>query len=208
MARYCDSVCRICRREALKLFLKGDRCYTDKCAIDRRGYPPGQHGQNRSKPSNYGVQLREKQKIRRMYGMLERQFRNYFHKASRLKGNTGLNLLVLLERRLDNVAYRLGFGASRNDARQLVLHGHIRVNGKRVDLPGYHVKVGDVVSVGEKSRETARVRTALDAVERRGVPAWLELNKETFAGSVRSFPGRDELTMPMQEQLVVELYSK
>ncbi|MFH1018270.1 MAG: 30S ribosomal protein S4 [Pseudomonadota bacterium] len=208
MARYCDSVCRICRREGLKLFLKADRCYTDKCAIDRRGYPPGQHGQSRSKPSNYGTQLREKQKIRKMYGLLERQFRNYFHKASQLKGNTGLNLLVLLERRLDNVAYRLGFGGSRNDSRQLVLHGHIRVNGKRVDLPSFHVKVGDVVSVGEKSRETTRVRTALDAVERRGVPAWLELNKELFQGLVRSYPGREELTMPMQEQLVVELYSK
>jgi small subunit ribosomal protein S4 len=208
VARDCKSVCRICRREGVKLFLKGDRCYTDKCAIDRRGYPPGQHGQNRSKISNYGLQLREKQKIRRLYGLLERQFRHYFSKALKGKSNTGVNLLVMLERRLDNVCYRLGFANSRNDARQLVRHGHVTINGKRVDLPSYQIKVGDVVSVSEKSRASARITTAIAAVERRGVPAWLELQKETFQGTVRGFPAREELTMPMQEQLVVELYSK
>jgi small subunit ribosomal protein S4 len=192
----------------MKLFLKADRCYTDKCAFERRGYAPGMHGQNRSKPTNYGIQLREKQKIRRMYGLLEQQFRNYFRRASRLKGNTGLNLLQLLERRLDNVVYRLGFAGSRNDARQLVRHGHVKVNGRRVNLSNYHVKLGDVVSVGERSRQAQRVLTSLAAVERRGVPAWLELDREKFLGIVKTFPAREELTMPMQEQLVVELYSK
>ncbi len=208
MARYCESVCRICRRESVKLFLKGDRCYTDKCAIDRRGYPPGQHGQERGKASNYGLQLREKQKIRRLYGLLEKQFRRYFHNANRTKGNTGVNLLTLLERRLDNVVYRLGFATSRNEARQLVRHGHVTVNGKRIDIPSYTVAMGEQVSIKEGSRQVARINASLDAVERRGVPAWLELDRQGFAGMVKTLPSREDLTMPMQEQLVVELYSK
>ncbi|HLG20576.1 MAG TPA: 30S ribosomal protein S4 [Bdellovibrionota bacterium] len=208
MARYCESLCRLCRREGAKLFLKGDRCYTDRCAIDRRGYPPGQHGQGRTKFSDYGHQLREKQKIRRIYGLLEAQFRRYFREARRSKGNTGSALLILLERRLDNVVYRMGFGSSRNEARQLVRHGHILVNGKRINLPSYLVKVGESVSVDEASRQITRVNFSLDAVERRGVPAWLELDRKAFQGLVRSMPAREDLTMPMQEQLVVELYSK
>ncbi len=208
MARYAESQCRICRREGFKLFLKGDRCYTDKCAIDRRGYPPGQHGQSRTKLSNYGTQLREKQKIRRLYGLLEKQFRRYFHEATRLKGNTGTNLLVLLEQRLDNVVFRLGMASSRNEARQLVLHGHFQVNGRRVTIPSFSVNVGDAISVCEPSRQMTRINTALDAVQRRGVPAWLELDREKFHGIVRAIPGREELTIPMQEQLVVEFYSK
>ena len=208
MARYRESVCRLCRREGLKLFLKGDRCYTDKCAIDRRGYPPGQHGQGRTKVSNYGTQLREKQKIRRLYGVMEKQFRRYFTEANRQKGNTGTNLLVLLERRLDNVVFRVGFSASRNDARQLVRHGHVRVNGRRVDIPSYLIKVGDTIAVADKGQKSTRVNTALDAVERRGVPSWLELNRDQYSGVIRSMPSREEMTMPMQEQLVVELYSR
>ncbi len=208
MAHIIDSACRLCRRETMKLFLKGDRCYTDKCAIDRRGYPPGQHGQNRSKTSNYGIQLREKQKIRRLYGIHERQFRRYFKEAERVKGVTGTNLLVLLERRLDNVVYRLGFSSSRNEARQLVIHGHVCVNGKRVNFPAYTVSVRDAVTLKESSRQVVRVTASLDAVERRGVPIWLELKRESFAGIIKSLPTREELTMPMQEQLVVELYSK
>lgn len=208
MARDCNSVCRICRREAVKLFLKGDRCYTDKCAIDRRGYPPGQHGQGRGKLSNYGTQLREKQKIRRLYGLHERQFRRYFQMATGLKGNTGTNLLTLLERRLDNVVYRLGFAASRNEARQLVKHGHFQVNGKRVDIPSYLVSVGSIVTALTSIRENAHLNMSLDAVERRGIPAWLELDRKGFTGVVRAVPAREDLTMPMQEQLVVELYSK
>jgi len=208
MARYCESLCRLCRREGVKLFLKGDRCYTDRCAIDRRGYPPGQHGQERAKLSGYGLQLREKQKLRRIYGILEAQFRRYFKEARRVKGNTGTALLVLLERRLDNVVYRLGFASSRNEARQLVRHGHILVNGKRIDLPSYWVNVGESISVGEPSRQVTRINFSLDAVERRGVPAWLELNRPEFTGVIRTLPAREDLTMPMQEQLVVELYSK
>ncbi|MFH1262336.1 MAG: 30S ribosomal protein S4 [Pseudomonadota bacterium] len=203
-----NSACRLCRREMTKLFLKGDRCYTDKCAIDRRGYPPGQHGQSRSKSSNYGIQLREKQKIRRLYGIGEAQFRRYFREADRAKGVTGMNLLVTLERRLDNIVFRLGFSSSRNEARQVVKHGHVLVNGKRVDLPAYAVKAGDVLSVREGSRQNTRVNASLDAVERRGVPAWLELDRANFTGIVRTMPTREELTMPIQEQLVVEFYSK
>ncbi|MBW1981102.1 MAG: 30S ribosomal protein S4 [Deltaproteobacteria bacterium] len=208
MARYTESVCRLCRRENLKLFLKGDRCYSDKCAFERRSYPPGQHGQGRSKFSDYGLQLREKQKVKRMYGMLERQFRNYFHKAERQKGVTGTNLLILLERRLDNVVYRLGFANSRSQARQLVRHNHMLVNGRRVNIPSYLVKVGDIVEVKEKSRAMVPIVEAMEAVARRGVPQWLELDKDTFKGTVKSFPSREELTMPIQEQLIVELYSK
>jgi small subunit ribosomal protein S4 len=208
LARYTGSVCRLCRRENLKLFLKGDRCYSDKCAYDRRSYPPGQHGQGRTKFSDYGIQLREKQKVKRMYGLMERQFRSYFHKAERQRGITGTNLLILLERRLDNVVYRMGFASSRSQARQLVRHKHFLVNGKRVDIPSYLVKTGDMVEVKEKSRTTVPVVEAMEAVARRGVPQWLEVDRENFKGAVKGFPTRDELTMPIQEQLIVELYSK
>ena len=208
MARYTDSVCRICRRENLKLFLKGDRCYSDKCAYERRSYPPGQHGQGRKKFSDYGIQLREKQKVKRMYGLLERQFRFYFHKAERQKGVTGTNLLVLLERRLDNVVYRMGFANSRSQARQLVRHDHFLVNQKKVNIPSYLVSKNDVVEVEEKSRTIVPVVEATEAVARRGVPQWLEMEREQLRGTVKAFPTRDELTMPIQEQLIVELYSK
>ena len=208
MARYTDSVCRICRRENIKLFLKGDRCYSDKCAYERRSYPPGQHGHGRKKFSDYGIQLREKQKVKRMYGLLERQFRFYFSKAERQKGITGTNLLVLLERRLDNVVYRLGFANSRSQARQLVRHNHFFVNGKRVNIPSYLVREHDTVEIKEKSRTIVPIVEAMEAVARRGIPQWLEVEKEKFQGTIRSFPSRDELTMPIQEQLIVELYSK
>lgn len=208
MARYTDSVCRLCRREGLKLFLKGERCYTDKCAIERRSYPPGQHGQGRSKFSEYAVQLREKQKIKRTYGVLEGQFRRYFEKAERSKGITGENLLILLERRLDNMVYRMGFATSRSEARQLVRHGHFRVDGRKVNIPSFLVKVGQTVSIRERSRKVDRIVSALEQAERRGVPEWLEVNKETFSGVVKALPTRAELTMPFNEQLVVELYSK
>jgi len=208
LARYTDSVCRLCRREGLKLFLKGERCYTDKCAIERRNYPPGQHGQGRSKFSEYAVQLREKQKIKRTYGVLEGQFRRYFEKAERSKGITGENLLILLERRLDNMVYRMGFATSRSEARQLVRHGHFRVDGRKVNIPSFLVKIGQTVSIRERSRKVERIVAALDQAERRGVPEWLEINKETFSGLVKAMPTRAELTMPFNEQLVVELYSK
>jgi small subunit ribosomal protein S4 len=208
LARYIDSVCRICRRENLKLYLKGDRCYSDKCAYERRSYPPGQHGQGRKKFSDYGIQLREKQKVKRMYGLLERQFRAYFHKAERQKGVTGTNLLVLLERRLDNVVYRMGFANSRSQARQLVRHNHFFVNGKRVNIPSYLIKENDTVEVKEKSRNIVPIAEAMEAVARRGIPQWLEVEKDKFKGTVKAYPSRDELTMPIQEQLIVELYSK
>lgn len=208
MARYTESVCRLCRRENLKLFLKGDRCYSDKCAYDRRSYPPGQHGKGRSKFSDYGIQLREKQKVKRMYGLMERQFRSYFRKAEKEKGITGTNLLILLERRLDNVVYRMGFANSRSQARQLVRHKHFLVNGRPVDIPSYLVRVGDVVEIKEKSRNAIPIVEAMEAVARRGVPQWLEVEKENFKGTVKSFPSREDLTMPIQEQLIVELYSK
>ncbi|MBI3784365.1 MAG: 30S ribosomal protein S4 [Deltaproteobacteria bacterium] len=208
MARYTDSVCRLCRREGSKLFLKGERCYTDKCAIERRNYPPGQHGQARSKFSEYAVQLREKQKVKRMYGLLEDQFRRYFELAERQKGITGENLLILLEQRLDNMAYRMGFATSRAEARQLVRHGHLRVDGKKVDIPSYRVKPGQVVSIRERSRTVARILEALEQAERRGIPDWLEIQKESFSARVKALPTRAELTMPINEKLVVELYSK
>ncbi|HYB20499.1 MAG TPA: 30S ribosomal protein S4 [Thermodesulfobacteriota bacterium] len=208
MARYFESVCRLCRRENLKLYLKGDRCYSDKCAVERRGYPPGQHGQGRAKFSNYGVQLREKQKVKRMYGLMEKQFRNFFSKAERQKGITGTNLLLLLERRLDNLVYRLGFANSRNEGRQLVLHSHFTVNGKKVNIPSYLVKVGEVVELCEKSRKISKIGESLEAVARRGIPSWLELQKEQFRGRLVSLPAREDLTMPIKEQLIVELYSK
>ncbi len=209
MARYIRSVCRLCRKENLKLFLKGDRCYTDKCAYDRRSYAPGQHGQRRAgKLSDYAIQLREKQKVKRMYGLLEKQFHSYFKAAERQKGITGTSLLVLLERRMDNVVYRLGLANSRTQARLLVRHGHFTVNGRKVDIPSYLVKVGDVIEVKEKKRTISLFAEAMDAVERRGITKWLELDKENFRGKVNAFPTREDLTMPIQEQLIVELYSK
>ena len=208
MARHIGPVCRLCRREGLKLFLKGERCYTDKCAIERRNYPPGEHGQARPKFSEYSIQLREKQKLRRIYGVLEGQFRRYFQMADRGRGVTGETLLQLLERRLDNIVYRLGFATSRSEARQLVRHGHFRVNGRKVDVPSYLVRTGDSVSVRERSRTIARIVEALELVQRRGVPEWLEVQPEAFAGKVKALPLRADLTMPINEKLVVELYSK
>ena len=208
MARYRESACRLCRREGLKLFLKGDRCYSEKCAFERRSYAPGEHGQIRKKHSDYGVQLRAKQKLKRMYGLLEKQFRGYFEKADRQKGITGTNLLLFLERRLDNMVFRMGFANSRDEARQLVRHNHFLVSGKPVNIPSFLVRVGDDIQVRESSRKVERIQEALDTVARRGVPPWLELDKENFKGTVKVFPVRDELTMPVQEQLVVELYSK
>lgn len=192
----------------MKLFLKGDRCYSDKCAVDRRNYPPGQHGQGRSKQSEYAIQLREKQKVKWMYGLLENQFRGTFQQAERMKGITGTNLLVLLERRLDNVIYRLGFANSRNQARHLVRHKHFMVNGRKVDIPSYQIRIGDTIVLREKSRPVAAIMEALEAVARRGVPGWLELDKAQFSGTVKAYPLREDLTMPIQEQLIVELYSK
>jgi small subunit ribosomal protein S4 len=208
LARYTESVCRLCRRENLKLFLKGERCYTDKCAIERRNYPPGQHGQKRPKFSEYSIQLREKQKLKRIYGLLEKQFRRTFTRASREKGITGEALLILLERRLDNVVYRLGFASSRAEARLLVRHGHILVNGKRVNIPSYFVRVGDEVSVKEQSRQMARVLTAMEGAQRRGVPEWAELDRDACSGRIKLMPARSDVTMPINEKLVVELYSK
>jgi len=192
----------------MELFLKGERCYTDKCAIKRRNYPPGQHGQSRSKTSDYGVQLREKQKVRRIYGILEKQFRGYFHEADRMKGVTGENLLSLLERRLDNVIYRLGFATSRTESRQLVRHGHFTINGKKVNIPSIQMKAGDVIELREKSRKIAVINESLEAVVRRGIPQWLELDRDAFKGSLKGLPVREDIVTPIQEQLIVELYSK
>jgi len=208
LARYREAVCRLCRREGVELYLKGDRCFTDKCAIKRRGYPPGQHGQRRPKHSDYGVQLREKQKAKRIYGILEKQFRNYFEKADRMKGKTGDNLLILLERRLDNVAYKLGFTQTRRESRQVVRHGHFLVNGRKVNIPSFLVKAGDVVELREKSRKIPTVNEALDAVVRKGIPPWLELDRANFRGTVKILPARADIQEPIQEQLIVELYSK
>ena len=208
MARYTESVCRLCRRENLKLFLKGERCYTDKCAIERRNYPPGEHGQGRPKFSEYSIQLREKQKVKRIYRLMESQFRRTFDQASRIKGITGETLLVFLERRLDNVTYRLGFGSSRAEARLLVRHGHILVNGKRLNIPSYQVRVGDVISVKEQSRQMARILTAMEGVQRRGVPDWAELDRDNCSGRIKILPTRSDITMPINEKLIVELYSK
>jgi small subunit ribosomal protein S4 len=208
LARYTGPSCRLCRREGSELFLKGERCYTDKCGIKRRSYPPGQHGQGRIKVSDYGVQLREKQKVRRIYGILENQFRGYFEMADRQKGVTGENLLFILERRLDNVAYRLGFAASRDEARQLVRHGHFTLNGRKVNIPSIQVKTGDTLQLREKSRKIACIAESLEGVVRRGMPQWLELDKDAFKGVVKAMPVREDITMPIQEQLIVELYSK
>jgi small subunit ribosomal protein S4 len=208
MARNTDPRCRQCRRENMKLFLKGERCNTEKCAIERRPYPPGQAGQSRHKFSEYGIQLREKQKVRRIYGVLERQFRRHYAVAARAKGVTGETLLQILERRLDNVVYRLGFAPSRTEARMLVQHGHIKVNNRRVDIPSFQVRPGQTVTVREKSQKVKTIVEALQNVEKRGVPQWLELDAAKFAGVVKALPNREELTLPIQEQLIVELYSK
>ena len=209
MARYAGPVCRLCRREGMKLFLKGERCYGEKCAIDRRNVPPGQHGKGRrARLLGYGLQLREKQKVKRMYGVLERQFRRYFEAADRKKGVTGDMLLQLLERRLDNVVYRLGFATSRPQARQLVRHGHFTVNGRRADVPSFSVRAGDTVEVRTSSAKNATIVYAMEEVKGRGIPEWLELNVETLTGRLTTAPTRDQLNLPVQEQLIVELYSK
>jgi small subunit ribosomal protein S4 len=209
LSRYRDSACRLCRRENLKLYLKGDRCYSDKCAFDRRSYPPGQHGQRRGgKISDYGLQLREKQKAKRSYGLSEKQFKLTFQRADRKKGITGTNLLMMLEQRLDNVVFRLGFANSRPQARQLVSHNHFLVNGKKVNIPSYQIKVGDVVEIREKSREIKAIIEAQEAVVRRSMPQWLDLEKEKMKGTVRGIPVREDITMPIQENQIVELYSR
>lgn len=208
MARYKDAVCRLCRREGTKLFLKGDRCFSAKCGIERRAYPPGQHGQGRARFSDYGVQLREQQKVKRMYGLLEKQFADTMSRASRMKGRAGENLLILLERRLDNVIFRMGFSTSRAEARQLVRHSHFLIDGRRASIPSMLVKPGIVISVAEKSRKVARIAGALETLESRSVPQWVEINKETFEGTVKSLPVREDITMPIQEQLIVEWYSR
>lgn len=208
MARYNDAVCRQCRREAMKLFLKGDRCYTDKCSVERRAYGPGQHGQRRGKLSEYGAQLREKQRAKRMMGLLERQFRKTFFQADRQRGITGDNLILLLERRMDNMVYRLGFAKSRAQARQLIAHNHFIVNGKRVNIPAYLVRQGDTIAVQEKSRKVKSIVEALEGVDRRGVPEWLMLEKDKFTGKVMAMPTREQIVVPLREHLIVELYSK
>lgn len=208
MARYTGSVCRLCRREGMKLFLKGDRCYADKCSFDRRSYAPGQHGQMRRKLSEYGLQLREKQRAKQTYGLLERQFRRYFETADRMKGITGDNLLLLLERRLDSMVYRMGFARSRRQARQLVKHGHFLVNERRVTIPSYLVRQGDSVSVTEASRKLPAIVEAMESVDRRGIPEWLMLEKDVFRAKLMAYPSREQLAVPIQEHLIVELYSK
>ncbi|NPB09736.1 MAG: 30S ribosomal protein S4 [Thermodesulfobacteria bacterium] len=210
MARYTGPRCRLCRREGMKLFLKGERCYSDKCAFERRSYPPGQHGQAqmRAKRSDYGIRLREKQKVKRIYGVSEKQFKKYFDRADRMRGQTGHNLLQLLERRLDNVVYRLGFASSRTQARQMVAHGLFKVNGRTVDIPSYQVKPGDVIELKEKYRQNQIIIDNLEAVVRRGMPQWLELDKDNFKGVVKALPTREDVTMPIQEQLIVEFYSR
>ena len=209
MARYHGAVCRLCRRQGAKLFLKGERCYGEKCAIERRNVPPGQHGKGRrARLLGYGLQLREKQKVKRMYGVLERQFRRYFEKADRQKGVTGEILLQLLERRLDNVVYRLGFAASRAQGRQLVRHGHFTVNGKRADVPSFSIKPGDLVAVRPSSLKNPSITYAMEEVKGRGIPEWMEVNGEQMTGRLAATPTRDQLNLPIQEQLIVELYSK
>ncbi|HEX9799619.1 MAG TPA: 30S ribosomal protein S4 [Thermoanaerobaculia bacterium] len=209
MARYTGPVCRLCRRERMKLFLKGERCFKEKCAIERRGYPPGQHGQRRGRKTvGYGLQLREKQKVKRIYGVLERQFRLYFQDADRRKGITGETLLQTLERRLDNVVYSLGFASSRAQARQLVRHGHVLVDSKKTSIPSFQVRVGQTISVREGSRKNPQLQTALESATGRGVPDWLTLDAESFTGKVQALPSREDIKLPIQEQLIVELYSR
>ena len=208
MARYVGSVCRLCRREGAKLFLKGDRCYSDKCAIEKRNYPPGMHGQGRARFSDFGVQLREKQKVKRIYGLLEKQFRRTFAKASSMKGRSGEQMLMLLERRLDNVVFRMGFATSRSEARQLIRHGHFLVNGRKATSPSMLVRTGWKLALREKSQKVTRIIAALETVESRSIPQWIELDKETFSGTVMQMPVRDDITIPIDEQLIVELYSR
>lgn len=208
MARYTGPVCRLCRVEGTKLHLKGERCFTEKCAVERRNYAPGQHGQKRSKRSDYGVQLREKQKVKRIYGILERQFEGYFRKAAKKKGVTGESLLILLERRLDNVVYRLGFCSSRTEARQFVLHGHFLVEGRRVNIPSFLVSKNQKIQLKGKSQQIERIKKALEASERRGIPKWLTLDRGGFIGTVLDLPKREDIAADIQEQFIVELYSK
>ena len=208
MARYTGAACRLCRREGTKLFLKGDRCFTEKCGVERRAYPPGQHGQGRTRTSDYGLQLREKQKVKRMYGLAEKQFRGTMDAATRMRGRAGENLLVLLEQRLDNVVYSLGFASSRAQARQLVRHGHVLVNGRKVDIPAFEVAPGMTIALKEGIRANAMVNEALETAQGRGVPPWLELDAATYSGKVLSQPSRDDIRLPIQEQLIVELYSR
>src|SRR5438477_8374889 len=209
MARYIGPVCRLCRREGMKLFLKGERCYTEKCAIEKRNVPPGQHGRARkAKMVGYGIQLREKQKVKRTYGVLENQFRRYFEAADRQKGITGELLLQMLERRLDNVVYRLGFATSRPQARQLVRHGHFTVNGRKVDIPSYQIRQGDIVAVRTSSAENVTIQHAVEEVKGRGIPEWLSMEATGLAGRVSQLPTREQINLPVEEQLIVELYSK
>ncbi len=209
MARYTGPVCRLCRRERMKLFLKGDRCFKEKCAIERRGYPPGQHGQRRGRRAlAYGQQLREKQKLKRIYGLLERQFRSYFKEADRRKGITGDQLVVMLERRLDNVVYSLGFASSRAQARQLVRHGHILVDGRKTTVPSYQMREGQVVAIKEASRKNGFIRASVETARGRGVPDWLELDPDDFSGRIAALPTRDDVKLPVELQLIVELYSR
>ncbi len=210
MARYTGPKCRLCRREGMKLFLKGERCYTDKCPFERRSYPPGQHGpqQLRTKLSDYGIRLREKQKVKRIYGISEKQMRRYYEMATKMPGQAGHNLLQLLERRLDNVVYRLGFAVSRAQARQYVNHGFFKVNGRNVDIPSYLVKPGDVIELKEKYRNNPQIIESLETVVRKGIPSWLELDAENFKGIVKNLPTREDITMPIQESYIIEFYSR
>ncbi len=208
MARYIGPKCRLCRREGVKLFLKGEKCYTEKCPVEKRAYAPGQHGQARTRQTDYGQQLREKQKLRRVYGVLERQFENYFKDAARHKGSTGEDLLKLLEQRLDNVVYRMGFGVSRTEARQLVRHNAVRVNGRRVNIPSYTVQPNDVIEIAPQAREQLRIKAALEAAEQRGIPEWLEVDTKAMKGVFKRIPDRSDLPAEINESLVVALYSK
>ncbi len=208
MARYTESVCKLCRRENGKLFLKGERCYTDKCSFDRRQYAPGQHGNNRSKFSSYGEQLRAKQRVKRIYGVLERQFRKTYVKASHKKGVTGENMIIMMEQRLDNMVFRIGFASSRSEARQLVTHGHFLVNDKKVDIPSYLVKKGDIIKLREKSKKVNIIKENMQTAKQREIPKWLELDEQNAQGTVLALPKRDEISMDINEQLIVELYSK
>ena len=208
MARYLESVCKMCRREGMKLFFKADRCYTDKCAFERRSYAPGQHGQGRGKVSEYALQLREKQKVKRVYGLLESQFKGTFRDADRAKGITGENLVTLLERRLDNAVYRLGFAGSRAESRMMVTHGYIRVNGRKVDIPSFRLKTNDIVEIAENKKKEERILANIKSSERHPLPEWLSLDKDALKGTVLRLPRRDDTTLPMHEQLIVELYSK
>jgi small subunit ribosomal protein S4 len=208
MARYIGPSCKLCRRENMKLFLKGERCYTDKCSFDRRPYPPGMHGQRRSKVTEFGVRMREKQKVRRMYGLLERQLRGYFQKADHQKGVTGETLLSLLERRLDSAIYRLGLGATRTDARQLVRHRHVQVNGRTVNIPSFVLRPGDKIAIREKSKALVRIKAALEVAARREQPPWLELDRDNLIGTVKALPMREAITQPIEQQMIVEFYSR